>query len=320
LEIMTEALEHNGRKRENRRLHRRAVIGIAAVLLGLLLVLGVFGLRYYLHRTAETALQREIGRLPGIRSVAYEDLTVNLSAPRLILHQVLLELENGGEPIAVEKVTVYDYDARGRLPSRFDVRFSGMRISVAGMELGMVGAFLRELGYREIRADAALRGRYRMEGRVLEVEKLRVAAPEMGRLTATLRLDGFNPADLAPARRNVLLLLGLLSRVGLGETEIDYRDTGLLARATAPTGTAGQQPDGGLLRDIADHLTVESARQPAGNVGVVLDNLAGFLRDPHRIHMRADPPQSVPLARLAWSADIRQLTEMLRLRVTNHPS
>ena len=295
---------------------RKVIIGAAVAVV----LLGVVGLRYAVHRNAETALKREVARLPGIRGVTYDELTVGLSSPRLVLHQVRLELEGRTLPIAVERVSIHDYESQGRLPARFDVRMRGARMPLSSPDLGPVGRFLRELGYREILADIDLRGRYQAAGRRLEVENLRVAAPEMGRLTAKLQLNGFHPADLAPARRNILLLLNLLSQVELGGTEIEYRDAGLLARTTAPAETGGGRPDGGLLDAVAQHLEAESARQPSANVRSVLDNLAAFLRRPHHIRLRADPPQTIPLSRLAWTVDLRRLTEMLRLQVTHTPS
>ena len=196
----------------------------------------------------------------------------------------LASLTTGSEPKGTEGVE-----------SRFD-----MKDLVVMATPGLTPA-LSDLGYDRFQGDLQMHATADRAAQQMRMDRLDVDAPAMGRLHLTLGLDNVPYQTIAPASGeiNSMALLATL-QARLQSAELTYEDHSLAGKVLAAAAAKQNTTPAALKQTAVATLNATGAQlhlSPA-----VLDPIAAFINDPHRLVVTVRPPQPVVLMNLSGVA------------------
>lgn len=255
----------------------------------------------------------ESGRDPDIDPAKILDLVPRIGAVRF----AGLDAKTPEGPVSLGGFDI-EMDWTARLPDRLAVAVSRLAVPIdpSGPEDGRDQ--LARLGYRVLRGDLAARLRLLAADKALVLDDTTVAVDDVGRIEATLRLDGVDvDAALADPDRadEILERDARLGRASLTLTDLGFAER-FVADLARRTGAAPQA--------LRDELATKTRAEMAEALGdavtpAALDRLADFLRRPGRIAVTVTPRpgQTVRLGELnAGGAD---LLGRLRIEIDTAP-
>ncbi len=173
---------------------------------------------------------------------------------------------------------------------------------------------LSELGYDRFQGGMQMHATTDRAAHQMQMDRLDIDAPAMGRLHLALGLDNIPYETIAPASGEVnsMAFLAML-QAKLQSAELTYEDHSLAGKVLAAQAAQQNTTPAALKQSNIAALNATGAQlhlTPA-----VLDPVAAFINDPHRLVVTIKPPQPVVLMNLSTVATDPQ--RGLGLTVTN---
>lgn len=197
-------------------------------------------------------------------------------------------------PVAFEELSLQTLADKSR-PDTFGLFLKRLKLRLTEGEAADWKDRLLAFGYRQITADGQIVLRFDRAAKVLTLERSGVSIDDAGSVSATVRLDGVDLADIAATTGGGTALDLETGKIMLGEVLLEANDAGLLPRFYASIAK-----DAGVSADaIRAGMAAEIRSQASLLLGDALtpgsaDAIAAYLRDPGKltVHLvpRADRP------------------------------
>lgn len=221
-----------------------------------------------------------------------------------------LSVTAGGKPFISLASLTTGSDPKGA--DRFETRFDAKDLVVIAIPELTPG--LTELNYDRFGGDMQMHATVDRAAQQMRMDRLDIDAPAMGRFHLALGLDNVPYAALAPASGgSSVAALPAMLQAHLQSAELTYEDRSLANKAFAAAAAKQNTTPAALKQAAIAALNAIGAQLHLGPA--VLDPVAAFINDPHRLVVTVKPPQPVVLMNLSRVAADPQ--RGLGLTVTN---
>ncbi len=270
-------------------------------------------------RQAERAARQQVEsaalRIPGVKSVDYDAVSIDWLASKARIRRVRVVLSDPEETVPIDEILVNAFEPGQGVPERLDVEVRGVRLRSGQPRLQALQPYLASAGYEELAVDLRLDYTYDPSTRLLTIETLAVDIARGGSLTLSARLNNIDLPRLMERLDDTVYLFTSLPAVSLAAAELAYVDDTLARRLLEEwarrTHSTPVEAAGALNADL-DRLFGRADRQPTREA---LSALKSFIASPGRLRVAAEPPSPVSFLRFLWAGSPSEVLELLHLRV-----
>lgn len=267
-------------------------------------------------KKAEQAVEQLVAENEEIEALEYRDLKVGLFDQGGKIKDVRLQLKGIEDPIVIDQLQLQKIAQIEGRTVQADVSMEGLTLKHDHALLESITPELAAMGYDEVVVDAIFAYQYDPQERELTLEKIGIAAKDMGELYMAFTLAQVSPAlwEVEKEDLNFGSLLSTFALVSIGPSQIEYEDQSLFKRWVKRQAQKSGQRSEDLIRQWNKQIDTEAGRSDRAIVKEALGAVKAFLADPDRIIVRVEPEKPVALMRFVLESPERML-ENLHLTV-----
>jgi hypothetical protein len=282
-------------------------------------VLAVVGGYLLLQQQAERGVRRQVEtvalRIPDVTAVDYASARIDWPSGEIRIRQVSVSLKDPVESVHIDEVRVHAVDTAHEVPDHLDVEILGVHLLSSQPRLQLLQPYLAEAGYDELALDLHLVYRYDRNRRLLAIEKLEVAADDVGILNLNAVFGNVDLPRLVKNLTDRIYLITALPGVSVAGAELSYADDTLARRLLEAWSRRTHQTPQEAARTLDTAL--ENRFGPADRPlkQEALSALKSFIAAPGTLRMAAAPPAPVAFLRFLWTRSPADIVELLHIQV-----
>ncbi|RFA27020.1 hypothetical protein CAI21_15835 [Alkalilimnicola ehrlichii] len=287
----------------------KAKLGAWVLVALLALALIYWAAQSVMERRFEREVQAFVADLPPEWQVEYEDVSVSLWRRDATIHR--LHVRALSQPVfTAERLDFVSFDRRNTPPRYLHARLLGVEQDLSELH-NEQAELLQSLGYDRLLGDYEFEYRYREDEQRLDIRELSAHLRDIGRMSASLRLDGVDLTDL------VLMPQEQMFFVSIVDFSLSYRDESFLSKVIAQVATEQGLSEEAVIQGFLLRLDAEFGHPDEPFYQEFQAQLGAFLQEPNTLTLRAQPEQPVSVIDAVAYGMVRpgELPQLLNLSI-----
>ena len=273
----------------------------------------IAGSQYYLHIRTTQEISRVIDEVSLVESLGYEKLKVGFWGTRFSLRNVSLRIKGVNELIRTKEISVSNIQTGNGHVLGFNVEIKGIGFPLKNTLSDNSYQALNITNPDELISILGCFYQYDPDHKILNLENIEITAPELAVVEASIRLVNVDPSTISLNTPAVSLpqLLG----ISISQASVIYDDHSLSGKffAAKSDSTASDIP--AAMAVFSENVNQLLREEKDEKTRVVLENILKFINYPEKFHITLSPEKPVPLGRFLWVRHLKEVVELLNMKI-----
>jgi hypothetical protein len=287
---------------------------IAGFCLAVVIIISlVAGFQYFLHVRTTQEISRVIDEVSLVESLGYEKLKVGFWGTRFSLRNVSLRIKGVNELIRTKEISVSNIQTGNGHLLGFNVEIKGIGVplentlsdnSYQALDITNPGELISILGcfYQ-----------YDPNHKILNLENIKITAPELAAVEASIRLVNVDPSTIS--LNNPAVSLPHLLGISIFQASVSYDDHSLLGKILQGRDHSKKPGSPGALEVISENVYQMLQKEKDEKTRIILEKVLKFIHNPEKLLFTLSPEKPVPFGRLLWVRHLREFVDLLKVNI-----
>ncbi len=288
------------------------------ILIGMVvLCLGYVVLQKHINIKAEKNFNHTIAGIKSYADIHYNDIFVDPISRKVYIKHITITPKSSLESLNIGELILYQCDVKDKIPHTLHFAIKDFKICQNNSTLLKLSPYLDELRYSELLFDFDLEYRVESNDDSLVINKMVIAAKNVGRAEFYLKLNRFHLTRILNSSDSAGIFSKTLPFISISEASLNYTDNSLALRFMELLAKRSNLPVEYLIRNISKDL---QKRIDDSNefTRIQLQALIDFINNPDKIKITAYPEKPVPLVNFLWFNDLNDLIDLLQIRISTN--
>ena len=274
---------------------------------------------YYLQKHVNNRFRQKfdwaISEINPYAALDYEKVHVNFIGSKIKIEGICLMPVDTNEKIRIDELVINKCDLENNIPVRTHFEIKGVHFTSDKNLLKKAMPYLFQMGYNDIIANFELAYTFDSRRSEFDIHNLTIEASDMGKLKLMLNFKGFDVTKILSGIDNISDLATVFFQISIDAAEIRYNDYSFLKKLVQSRENQSIQPYMFFIHEAArgiDHAIEKEESLPTKSA---LMSLRDFMTDPDKINIVAKPDQPVPLSRFIWVKSLKDIIEILHIKI-----
>lgn len=282
--------------------------------LAIIVGVGFFaGWQYFIHNRTKQEIFKKVEEISYLESLKYENLKVGFWRNRFDLRNVSLKIKGVKEIVRAKEISI------------FNVKINNGHLLCLNVEIKGIGIPLKSIlsneSYQipdvenpdELLSSVGWFYQFDPDHRVLTLENIKIIAPKLAKLEANIRLINLDPSTIL--LNNMAGLLPQLLGISISQAGVVYNDHSLLEKIVSTQKYSTESDSPATLEMISVNVNQMLQKEKNEKTRTVLEHFLKFLNNPEKLHITLSPEKPVPLGRFLWVRHLKEVVELLNIKI-----
>jgi hypothetical protein len=273
----------------------------------------IAGFQYYIHIRTAQEISRMVGEISHVESLEYDNLKVGLWGNRLFFSDVSLKIRNVSDLFRAQEIIISSIKTDNGHILGFNLEISGLGVPLKGMLDEETFQALERVNPDELLSTVGCIYRYDPDHRVLAVDKIKIIAPELAGVEASIRLANIDLSTFA--LNNPAGFIPQLFGISISQASVTYNDHSFLGNFVGSQNDLATSDMPAAIAVFSGNVHQMIQKEKDEKTRIVLKNFHRFLTSPEKLHITLSPENPVPLLRFLWIRHLKEFVELLNLKI-----
>ena len=279
------------------------------------LFFGYYYLQKHIDNRFRQKLDKAISEINPYASVAYENVHVNFIGRKVKIDNIYFMPVGTQEKIKIDEFIINRCDVENNLPVRTHFEIRGAHLFSDKALLKSAAPYLLDMGYSDIAVNVELAYTFDSNRNEFFIQNLTFEASGIGKFRLMLNLKGFDVIKIFSGIEDISYLTAAFTQISIDKARLTYDDYSFLKRLVRSDQSHEIQPYIFFVNEASRGIDHAIEKEENMRTKSVLISLRNFIAAPDKISIVANPVQPVPLARFIWIKNLKDLIELLQIKI-----
>ena len=286
---------------------------LGLVLSAIAVIIGFALWQYTINSRTKYEISRRVDENPFVESLGYDNLKVGIWENRFHLKNVSLKLKGINETIRAEEIKAFNIKINNGHLLHMNLEIDGLGIPLKSYISNKHYQAADTISEKELLSNVVCFYEYDPDRKILNLESIKVVAPELAKLEARIKLINIDPSAILAS--SMAELIFQLPGISISQADIIYNDQSLFEKIISLQKKQSTPSLSDALERITENTHQMLQKEKNEKTRAVLENLLKFFNNPEKLNITLAPAKPIPISRFLWVSNLNELVQLLNLRI-----